>query len=248
MLVLLFVFFRSAAIEMAYPVERAAKSFSASVGSRIKGVFAASSAMAENVRLKREVASLGMDRNEYQRLIDENARLRKILGFSARGGGKWVAAEVLSTGGGAAGAHNLIRAGKGSLAGIREGAAVEVPEGLVGVVVSVTLHTCEIMPITDPSVKVSCLVEGGGGVYGILSGGPGDALSLKHMKTGDVEPLSRVVTSGLGGVFPGGITVGDWRGGEDGDGDGTRNQWLEYEGRVRSHVDFQSLESVFIRI
>lgn len=242
--VVLLVIFRAMAVEAVYPVERAERLFVQKVWTRVTGFFAGAAARAENVGLRREVAALVMERGDVERLEAENARLRKALGYAERLSKKWQPAGVLSAGGGAAGARDTIRVDRGSLAGVRVGDVVAVPEGLVGRVVSVTLHTADIALVTDRSVKVSCEVEApdGGVIRGILSGGGEDSLLLRHLSgSAEMPPRSRVLTSGLGGVFPQGIEVGTLltiR--EDSKG-------LAREGEVLPAVDYLSLEDVFIR-
>ena len=119
------------------------------------------------MRLRREVASLALARDELARLEEENERLRRALDYSESARGAWFAAGVLARSSALAAGRHVLRADKGSLAGVAEGAVVSVPEGLVGRVVSVTPHTCEILLVTDPSLKVACeakahLVQGGG--------------------------------------------------------------------------------------
>ena len=235
---------RSACREAVYPVERAKRLFTTHVVSRAAGMFRGAAAAAENVRLRREVASLSVLRGDVERLEAENDRLRRALGYAERCHGEWLAAGVLSVGGAAAGAPNVFRVDKGSLAGVREGAVVVAPEGLVGRVTAVSPHTADVTRITDRSVKVSCMVESGASknAVGILAGGSDDLLVLRHL-TGEVDPppRSRVVTSGLGGVFPKGIEVGVLLGIRT-DADG-----LSREGDVQPSVDFPELEDVFIR-
>jgi rod shape-determining protein MreC len=236
---------RSFAVEAAYPLERARQSFSRRVLSRATGFFRGAKAGAENVKLRREVAALSLLRGEMERLEAENARLRKALGYTAKAPGRWLAAGVLSAGGGAAGVHNTVRVDKGSLAGVVKGAVVAVPEGLVGRVSEVTLHTSTVTLVTDASLKVSCEVETLDAVMprGVLCGGSEDRLQLRYMvgAVGELPARSRVLTSGLGGVFPRGIEVGtlldvvkDDRG-------------LVSEGEVLPAVDYSTLEDVFIR-
>ncbi len=235
---------RSVAVEAAYPVEHAKRSLLTRVGSRLSGLFRASAASAENVRLRREVASLALLRGDLERLETENARLRRALGYVARSPEMWLAAGVLSRGGGAAGEGETIRVDKGSLAGVSEGAVVTVPEGLVGRVTEVTPHTAVVTLLADPSIKVACEIEvdGPSRASGILSGGGEDLLVLRHLRhAGEVPPRSRVLTSGRGGVFPPGLVVGtllEVR--KDAKG-------LSREGEVLPPVDYSTLEDVFIR-
>ena len=235
---------RSAAVEAAYPALHAKRAFTVRVWTRVTGFFRGSSASAENVRRRREIAALGMLRGDVERLETENARLRRALDYVAKTPEKWLAAGVLSRGGGAAGVRNAIRVDKGSLAGVRKDAVVAVPEGLVGRVTEVTPHTAEVTLLTDRSLKVACEVESGSPVRvrGMLSGGEEDGLVLRHLRNAEeVPPHSRVLTSGLGGVFPRGLEVGtllevhkDPKG-------------LSCEGEVLPQVVYSTLEDVFIR-
>lgn len=238
--------FREVSIEAVYPVERARLSFARKVWTRAKGFFQGAAAAAENGRLKRDIAALAMVLGDNERLEAENARLRDALGYARRLKGTWIAAPVLSEGGGAAGVRQTVRVGKGSLAGVSEGQVVAVPEGLVGRVASVTPHTAEISLITDPALKVSCLVEGAPRrVMGILAGGTDDMLVLTHLtEEAAIPPRARVLTSGLGGVFPAGIVVGVFLSAAQApeeNAPGVRT------GGVQPAVDFTALEDVFIR-
>ena len=235
---------RAVCAEAVYPVERASRSFGTKVWSRICGFFAGAEARAENVRLRREVAALSLARGDMERLESENDRLRAVLGYSKRRRGEWLPAEVLSSGGAAAGSPDLIRVGKGAIAGVREGDVVVARDGLVGRVKSVSPHTAEVALLTDRQVKVACEVESGTGsrLSGILSGG-GGLLALKYLSGAgdDIPPRARVFTSGRGGVFPRGLEVGallDVR---------TDAEGLVREGEVQPNVDFSTLEDVFIR-
>ncbi len=242
--VLALAFFRSAPVEAAWPAERAAMSFRRKVASRLGGMWRGAECAAENIRLRREVDTMAMDRADYDALASENARLRAALGYVERERGAWIAAEVLSTGGGAAAATATLRAAKGSLDGVEEGAAVAVPEGLVGRVRTVTPHTCDILLLSDPSFKVACVVEGEENLQAIVSGEGGDSLIVRHMKAGAApQSGARISTSGHGGIFPAGIAVGSFVSLDDG-GD---EQALEREGTACAAVDPEALEDVFIR-
>ena len=228
-----YMVFRSATAESVYPFEKAVRFFRTSVVSRIVGAFRGAEARAENARLKRQVMSLAVLVDDVDRLEKENARLRGLLDFKAHVPGRWIAAGVLSRGGGAVGNQGMLRIDRGSLAGVRKDAIVAVPEGLVGKVASVTAHTAEVLLLTDPRLNVSCVVEmPGAKVYGVLSGGTDDRISVKYMTSeADGKGVgSRVLTSGLGGVFPPGFVVGDYIG----------------DGAVASRVDFSSLEEVLV--
>ena len=256
---------RSVAKEAVYPVENGRNWFVRTLGTRIGGILSASQTAAENRRLREEITRLGMVRADARRIAEENDRLRAMLGLEGRNHNLttngWLCAPVLSRNG-AGGVRGLIRVGRGSVHGVAAGAAVAVPDGLVGRVEQVTPRTADVRLITDPSVKVSCLVETGdaetGPLLGILEGGGAhtvraeagasvlyvlDPLRIRHLKRRPELPArARIVTSGLGGVFPRGLTAGFLVEGQDVD-----ENLLEREGDVIPAVDFATLEDVFIR-
>ena len=259
------------AAEAVYPVENGANWFSRHVARRFKALFASGSALLENDRLREEVDSLRMACAEGDRLAAENARLRGLLGLdaldapdvSARfGTNAWICAPIISRGA-ASGNPCVLRLGRGLRAGVRPGAVVAVPEGLVGRIGNVTPNTSELLLLTDPSMRIACDVElddddaESPAVHGILSGrglSPVAAteasilyivppLRIQNVaRQPTLPPRARIITSGLGGVFPRGLLVGFLIDGAHGD-----ETNLEQEGDVEPAVDFLSLENVFIR-
>lgn len=231
---------RQIAAEAVYPIENGAGWFARHIVHPIKETLARPRVVSENLRLKDEIAGLRMRLADHDALAAENNRLRMALGFDSRNPGEWIAAPVLSRGG-TLGAGDMLRIGKGSRAGVCKGAAVAVPEGLVGRVSSVSIHTAEVRLITDPTVKVACEIESGSSnghaAFGILSGG-----RIVHLKR-DITPPPRakVVTSGLGDIYPRGLTVGFLANGTHED-----ETQLEREGDVIPAVDIPSLDIVFI--
>ena len=242
------------ASEAVYPVEKSATWFQRNISCRLRTLWRRSSYAAENARLRREIDMLRMSLAELER---NAVRAGDGVGAPLK---DWIHAPVLSRNG-AAGAKNFLRIGKGSLHGVEKGAAVAVPDGLVGIVDDVSPHTCTVKLITDPSVKVSCVLETGdpalGAVLGIVSGMGAvkvaetkvsvlyvvNPLRVGHLKNGfEPSPRTRISTSGLGGVFPKGILVGYLV--SDARRDSSK---LEMEGDVAPAVDFPALEEVFIR-
>lgn len=239
------------ASEAVYPLEKSATWFQRNVSCRLRTLWRRQSYAAENARLRRE--------NDILRMALQDAE-RTASGKRPPSMDGWIPAPVLSRGG-IAGSKNFLRLGKGTAHGVKQGAAVAVPDGLVGVVSEVSMHTCAIRLISDPSVKVSCEIETDlpeiGATYGIVSGtgtssaaGTGvtvlymvNPLRVNRIRNGiTLPPRARIVTSGLGGVFPKGILVGYLI-------SGTRKDKtkLEQEGDVEPAVDFPALEEVFIR-
>jgi rod shape-determining protein MreC len=253
---------RYAAAEAVYPLENGRNWFVRNLVVPFKAVFSASETALENRRLREELNSVLLDREDSKRLLEENARLRSLLKYPPpAAGGSWLPAPVLGYGG-TSGAMGLVRAGKGSLDGVKEGAAVVVPEGVVGRVMEVTPHTCVIRLITSELMRVACEVDTDdpafGKVRGIVYGGglekvmdeksagvvlAVNPLLVRHLQRDVKIPLrARIVTSGLGGVFPRGLTIGFLA-----DGSVRDETQLEREGELVPSADLTALEDVFIR-
>ena len=105
-----------------------------------------------------------------------------------------------------------INAGKSS--GIEVNMPVVSGNGLVGKVVGVGVNWSKVVSITDESSAVSCFVErtrDNGTVKGFLNGQTKrPELVIEHLPfNSSPQPGDKIITSGLGGVFPKGIAVGE---------------------------------------
>lgn len=85
----------------------------------------------------------------------------------------------------------------------------DVIEALVGRVESVGYNYSKISAIMDESSNVSFRIQRSGET-GVLSGVPGDTLSgYMYHQEADVKIGDQIYTSGLGGVYPRGIYIGE---------------------------------------
>jgi len=132
----------------------------------------------------------------------------------------------------------------GSRDGLRENLPVLTAEGLVGRVSSVGLTRSQVVLMGDPNCHVSALVENPAHDMGIVSAsGPLDTslVDLTYLSgSASLKPGQNVITSGLGGVFPKGIPVGqvvDSRPVEFG---------LYTEARVKLSANLGALEQVWV--
>lgn len=189
----------------------------------------------------------------HEQTVRENDELRTALGLMAAHPGA-ICAEVVSHGD-SGGWWREIRLDKGASSGIRPNAPVVAAKGLVGRVVRVTDDTADVLLLADANSKVACVVEGeGSGARGIVVGGGiqrnptelellhvVEPMSLAYLdKEVEIRPGSRVITSGLGGVYPAGIPVGEVRS-MRADSTGLFQRAL-----VAPCVDFASLRRVFV--
>ena len=132
----------------------------------------------------------------------------------------------------------------GARDGLRENLPVLTSNGLVGRISSVKSSSAQVVLLGDPSCRVSALVENAGHDTGILlASGPLDTslVQLTYLaSSANLKAGQNVVTSGLGGIFPKGIPIGqivDARSVEYG---------LYTEARVKLNATLGSLEQVWV--
>lgn len=160
--------------------------------------------------LRAERDSLALAAASLPELRAENTRLRRLVGLGARLGGGFVTAEVLHQAGVTDGLTLVLSAGAAE--GVVQLAPVVAARGLVGMVRAVDVHTSVALAWTHPDFRASAMVDGGD-VYGIVAArresAAGEVMELRGVAYRDqLAPGTRVVTSGLGGVFPRGIPLG----------------------------------------
>ncbi|HEY2329511.1 MAG TPA: rod shape-determining protein MreC [Verrucomicrobiae bacterium] len=138
-----------------------------------------------------------------------------------------------------------VRIDRGSTHGITNNLPVLSAEGyLIGRVSSVGLLDSQVTLIGDQNCRVSATVENAARDMGvIIASGPIDTslVELTYLaSSANLKPGQNVVTSGLGGIFPKGIPIGqivDSRSVEYG---------LYTEGRVKLNANLGSLEQVWV--
>jgi rod shape-determining protein MreC len=161
----------------------------------------------DNARLRAEVDRLSQEAVLVPELQRENAQLRAELGFSRDNSQfHWITAHLLGYD-----PSNLIQAAildQGSRSGVAVGMTVVTPGGLVGQVIQVTPNTSKILLITDVSSSVDALVQSNR-AKGVVNGARTARLTMTYIPQSDkVQTGDRVVTSGLGGIYPSGLLVG----------------------------------------
>jgi rod shape-determining protein MreC len=160
--------------------------------------------------LRAQRDSLSLRATEVGELLAENARLRGLLALGARLRTGFIQAEVLHQAGVSDGISLVLSAGRDR--GVEVLAPVVSPDGLVGLVRTVDGTTSVAMAWTHPEFRASAVVEGAG-IFGIVAARHGEAtgevMELRGIPYRDeIEPGTKVVTSGLGGIFPRGIPLG----------------------------------------
>jgi len=161
---------------------------------------------AENRQLRSQLGALQQRLEALQEMAQENRRLQSMLEMPELPGARPVVVRVI--GKDATNWFRTILIDRGSADGLERNIPVVAPLGLVGRVVEVAPIVARVQLITDPVSSVGALVQRTR-VTGIAAGDGGAALRLRYLPLmSDVAVGDRVVTSGMGGVFPKGIPLG----------------------------------------
>ena len=197
----------------------------------------------KNQELQKEVMLLRQKLTELDALREENFLLRQQLGFIRQQDRKLIAGTVLARD--ISGWWQTLRIQNNNSPLIQPDLAVINDQGLVGRVSDVSVHTADILLISDPACQVAVQI-GDKGAFAILSG---QGLSWRGRilckltfidKNIQVQRGDAVVTSGLGGVFPKGIMVGSIE-------TVTLDQnGLHQSAEVKPSADLSQLDVVFI--
>jgi rod shape-determining protein MreC len=162
----------------------------------------------ENHQLRSRLTQLQIESDALQTERIENVRLRRLLHLEERHPYNLVAASVV--------ARSLDRLGgsltidKGTSDGVEPGRAVLTPDGLVGRAERSTPHETRVLTLLNRDCAVAARIERSR-VDGVLEWefGSQPVLNLHYVSSQeDVKVGDRVVTSGLGGIFPVGIRIG----------------------------------------
>ncbi len=199
-------------------------------------------------QLEKEVTELRIQNKELRAtnqllrdLEEENNQLRASLDFDRRSVYRLLTARVIrrdpSTW------WNTVQIDRGSNDGVQVEMPVLTDRGLVGKIATVTPSTSTVLLLVDEGCRVAAIVEGTS-EQGILGGARtsnelNPLLMLRLLpKSAEIRPGQRVISSGLGSVFPPGITLGSVRTFRVGE--------LNAEAEVTPAVDFASLQAVFV--
>lgn len=154
--------------------------------------------------LETKVSDLERENAALQELVDSEASLRDFEPIQAtviaRNPDQWEEKIVLN---------------RGSSHGVEKNMAVMTAKGLIGKITVVTSFTSEVELIntTNANYRVSAYVQSGkADVYGLIEGFDqerGELVVKRLDNTSKIKKGERVMTSGLGGIFPKGILIGE---------------------------------------
>lgn len=161
---------------------------------------------AENERLRAENERLRQYQTAVMRLEAENKGLRDLLNLPLLPEYRLTVGRVIADVGGPFMRNVVVLAGTNH--GVRSGLVAVAGGGLAGRVINAGRHSSRVLLINDLNARVPVLLEGSR-QRAMLEGNNGPELLLTQLppetqaKVGD-----RLITSGVGGIFPPGLPVG----------------------------------------
>lgn len=192
----------------------------------------------ENTRLKKTLRIAIAENSRHREIELSNIRLRNLLNFKTSLTKQALAAEVI--GKDPSSWFQAITINKGTTDGVQKGLPVVIPEGVAGQVTDATKYYAKVMLIIDRNSAVDALVQrtrARGIIKGDLSG---RCLFNYVVQTDDVRVGDKIITSGLDGVYPKSLVIGDVVGVVK------RNSELFQEVKVSPAIDFEKLEEVLV--
>ncbi len=166
----------------------------------------------ENAELKQRVAELEESARLGEDAIEENERLRDLMGLAQRRS-DFVFESAQVTARGATNWASTLTLSKGSKHGVAVGNCVVDQYGnLVGVVDEADYNWCTIITVVDPELEMGGLVSRTNspaileGDFALMGEGK---LKLAYLpESTQLISGDEVLTSGMGGVYPSGLKVG----------------------------------------
>lgn len=197
----------------------------------------------ENEALKQQLSQLNSELTQMDEISMENIRLRELLNYKEETRGQYnlqlagIIAENNTN------LQHTITLDKGSNDGVTTGMTVLNHSGLIGRITAVLPDSSEVMMLPDRESAIGARVWSTREVIGIVEGDGGGSSNLQMIHLphdADLYVGDSLVTSGLDGVFPGGIQIGEVTAIE------YSANGLTKTATVKPYVNFSRLEEVFV--
>lgn len=160
--------------------------------------------------LRQQNQELLVRQQQANATLEENNRLRAQLGWEQQQPWRLKLANVVLRD--PANWWKTVQIDAGTRDGVHDGCPVLTSDGLVGRVSSAGYVHSQVVLLGDPNCRVSALVEDSQHDIGVLSAtGPliNSMADLTYLSGGaNLKSGQEVVSSGLGGIFPEGIPIG----------------------------------------
>lgn len=199
-------FVESLVVGITAPVQKVVWGVIDGIGSIWRGYFYLVGLEKENRALKKELHELRLQMNRYREADLANQRLRALLNFKKSIATPLLPAQLVAFD--PSGWFQTILIDKGRSDGVVQDMAVVSAEGLVGRVIGVSNHHAKVLLILDGNSAVDAYIQRSR-ARGVLVGLGRELCLLKYVQRNeDVQVGDKVISSGMGGVFPKGLLVG----------------------------------------
>jgi rod shape-determining protein MreC len=193
----------------------------------------------DNQRLREEIKWLRQENHRFLEAYLQYQRLQRLLNFREQTPLDVVAAEVVGRNSNSW--TEIIYINRGARDGVAKGYPVVTHDGLVGQVIHAAPALSQVMLLTDFRSGVDALVQRTR-ASGVVTGRGRELAALKFLPVGaDIQPGDRLISSGMGGVFPKGLIIGAVKNIPH---NGRQTQPVE----IQPSVDFSHLEEVLVLV
>ncbi|HEX9867660.1 MAG TPA: rod shape-determining protein MreC [Candidatus Tectomicrobia bacterium] len=193
----------------------------------------------DNKRLREEIKWLQQENHRYLEAYLQYQRLQRLLNFREQTPLDVVAAAVVGRNSNSW--TEIIYINRGTRDRVAQGFPVVTSDGLVGQVIHAAPALSQVMLLTDFRSGVDAIVQRTR-ASGIVAGRGRSIAELKFLPIGaDLQEGDRLISSGMGRVFPKGLIIGEVK---DIHRNGRQTQHVE----IQPSVDFSHLEEVLVLV
>jgi rod shape-determining protein MreC len=229
-----------AVLDLAVPVQKMVSTPIDFARDAIQDYVALVSVKRENETLRGRIASVEEENLQLREALVASGRLERIAEMRDEFEIPMLPAELVGLDVSAWFRSALVDRGRQH--GVFSGMPVINEQGLVGLITATSRSAAKVMLLIDRQSAVDAVVQRSRS-RGIVRGSQGESLAFEFVvRDGDVQPGDVLVTSGLGGVYPKGLRLGEVVEVSASDSKMLRTA------SVRPAVDFGRLEQVFVML
>jgi rod shape-determining protein MreC len=189
----------------------------------------------ENLSLKRDIIELSFALERLREAEAENKRLKSLLEIKENSEFKFIVGRVIDRN-----RSSTLIIDRGSKDGVSKNMPALDTKGVVGKVVDVSENTAVVELLTNPNFRISA-IDTRSRVLGIVRMGEGNELEMIDVPVAsDVAVGDEIVSSGLGGIFPKGLKIGEVIWAFD------PKEKMFKEIRIRPFAEINKIEELFI--
>jgi len=193
----------------------------------------------DNTRLREEIKWLQQENHRYLEAYLQHQRLQRLLNFRDQTPLEGIAAAVVGRTSNSW--TEIIYINRGTRDKIAQGFPVVTYDGLVGQVIYAAPALSQVMLLTDFRSGVDAIVQRTR-ASGVVAGRGRSIAELRFLPVGaDLQEGDRLISSGMGGVFPKGLIIGEVK-------DIHRNGPQTQQVVIQPSVEFSHLEEVLVLI